>query len=380
MFCLPPLTPFSSLGTSRACAYHKCGLTTCTKIRRSGGEYCSKHKCPRSGCARACKSGAEACKSHICRMKGCLSPCQNISNSTACYYHTCYIESCNEVRRWLRVGNFCDLHSCQWSETRCPEAMIEGSRYCEQHKCHSPNCKYPCVMARYRRVMYCDNCQCLGEEWGARCESSSEPGSRGCKHHKCFEAGCDNLRGYHGFSPYCATHKCPGPYCMSRVDPEGGSNCQHHRSYKAGCANLRESPNMYYTTHTYSNYSYERHVDPADGSRCREHIAQEWALAPQHNALSIRSYQQNREKQAYGVGYIDGLAHGVNLAAAEQAEIRRLVGQGLDFGSPGHAELRDGVRSMVDMIAKGGSRIGSSHGGQRIGYVTSDPSSEYDDE
>jgi hypothetical protein len=80
------------------------------------------------------------------------------------------------------------------------------------------------------------------------------------------------------------------------------------------------------------------------------------------------------------VGYIDGLAHGVNLPAAQQAEIRGVVGQGLDFGSAEHTELRDGFRRMVNNVTEGRSQIGSGRGGQRVEYVTSDADNEYDDE
>jgi hypothetical protein len=80
------------------------------------------------------------------------------------------------------------------------------------------------------------------------------------------------------------------------------------------------------------------------------------------------------------VGYIDGLAHGVNLPAAEQAGIRRLVGQGLDFGSAEHTELRDGLRRMVNNVTEERSQIGSGRGGQRIENVTSDADNEYNDE
>jgi hypothetical protein len=82
-------------------------------------------------------------------------------------------------------------------------------------------------------------------------------------------------------------------------------------------------------------------------------------VASQHDVLPIRSGQPNGEIQAYVVGYIDGLAHDVNLPAAEHAEIQRLVGQGLDFGSVEHSGLQDGLGRMVNEVAKGILQIGS---------------------
>jgi hypothetical protein len=72
------------------------------------------------------------------------------------------------------------------------------------------------------------------------------------------------------------------------------------------------------------------------------------------------------------VGYIDGLAHGVSLPAAAQAEIQRLAGQGLDFGSAEHTALRDGLRRMVNEVTTGRLQIGSGRVSERIEYVTSD--------
>jgi hypothetical protein len=79
--------------------------------------------------------------------------------------------------------------------------------------------------------------------------------------------------------------------------------------------------------------------------------------------------QQDGERQAYTVGFVDGLAHAANLPPTELERVRRAIGHGRAHGSAPYAELRAEISNLVNGVITWGPG-NDYYGNGRIEDVT----------